>query len=423
MTKFFIKNFLIALIPAYLVLSCQAQVQEAPDQMTVDSLQEFYQKRLHTLLLKSPEISDYLTIHEKGLTLFSKTDLTQEAQAEYQLSWAEIARFQKYLNHAPHLAWQFYQAKKTPPPWPDSLTRRDSLQTLTDTLLRGARIALDPGHIAGNFKVAQMEGKYIEIPVKGKTVRFFESELNWYTAKILADRLQKAGAEVLLTRDAYDLTALDISFEEWYQMYIQENKLRKPNRQRVFFDTLRKLDFEARADKINAFRPHLTLIIHYNVDAANTGWRQPSTRNGSMAFVGGSFLKGELDEPQKRFHLLRLLLSDDLPQSIAFCQSILASLEENLELPPLRGDHRQSFIEKYCLYTGQAGVYARNLTLTRKVYGSLCYIEPLYQDNVQELLRLGQRDTDYQGHPISSRVVEVAEAYFQGILAHWQAYR
>ena len=48
----------------------------------------------------------------------------------------------------------------------------------------------------------------------------------------------------------------------------------------------------------------------------------------------------------------------------------------------------------------------------------MTYLEPLYQDNAQEVIRLNKRDFEYKGQKIPSRVYEVAQAYKVGILKY-----
>jgi N-acetylmuramoyl-L-alanine amidase len=107
--------------------------------------------------------------------------------------------------------------------------RRDSLDSVDPSVLRGKRIVLDPGH-GGFFAGA--------VGVGGLT----EKEVNLGVALELRDMLVAAGAEVLMTRDTDRdfLTPAD--------------------------STLRS-DLAARAGIANAFAPDLFVSIHHNADA------------------------------------------------------------------------------------------------------------------------------------------------------------
>lgn len=391
--------------------ACQVEKTEQKD----DSQKAFYQQRLEKYLLKSPELKTQITLSDSGLTLYN-----EQKKVEYSLTWRQSEDFAELLNKNPQKAWEYYQKRAVLSG--DSLEQslRKPQNNRSIKQLEGWRIALDPGHFAGSLKEAKMEGKFIEMTFQGRHISFFESKLAWFTAKILKDTLEQLGAEVLLTRDAFGHTAFDKPYQDWFEEFAEsqkkQGKTTKLNPQHVFFKVFRKLEFNERVRKINAFRPHLTLIIHYNVDASNNGWTQPSAKNNAMAFVGGSFLKGELDKEEARFNLLRLLLSEDFENSVQFSNKILEGIELRLGIKPIPSQNSQSFLKKFCLPTSQRGVYARNLTLARKVRGTICYAEPLYQDNIKELERLSEASLNYEGVKLPHRLQEVAEAYLLGIL-------
>jgi len=108
--------------------------------------------------------------------------------------------------------------------------RRDSLDSVDATAVRGKRIALDPGH--GGFFPGT-------VGVKGLT----EKEVNLAVALELRDLLRAAGAEVFLTRetDRDFLTPADSSLRS---------------------------DLLERSRLSNAFAPDLFVSIHHNADAS-----------------------------------------------------------------------------------------------------------------------------------------------------------
>jgi hypothetical protein len=67
----------------------------------------------------------------------------------------------------------------------------------------------------------------------------------------------------------------------------------------------------------------------------------------------------------------------------------------------------------------QPGIYCRNLALTRLIHGPLCYGETLLQDNPDEAKRLAQKDFDFNGIKLPSRIIEVAHAYINGICEYF----
>src|SRR5208283_831994 len=134
------------------------------------------------------------------------------------------------------------------------------------------------------------------------------------------------GAKVLLTKEAPGQSVYAASFADWcknefgikydndwlsdtYQEKVlagftqaqkatlngsPENKVRRL-KQILFRSFYNNLDLRARAEKINAFNPELTIIIHYNAGPGET-----CSSNYNMTFIPGSFLKNELSNKAAR---------------------------------------------------------------------------------------------------------------------------
>jgi hypothetical protein len=276
------------------------------------------------------------------------------------------------------------------------------------------------------------------------------------TAKLVQQLLQAQGATVMLTKDKPGQSVYALSFDAWCRQtmgiespaewqtlagqkkaiaYMRERALvpsqhrelqdrllhieraAQPDKARLLRQTVFRLgynmlDLQARASKINAFKPHITLIIHFN--AVGNGRVTVST-NYNMTFVPGSFLLGELTSQRARYELVRLLVSSDLKESIALAGSIAKHMEQSLAVPLMGAE--------YC-FSGNVvfvapGIFCRNLLLTRCIHGILCYGETLIQDNAEEAYRLAKKDITIDGIATSSRVVEVAQAYFKGICQYF----
>jgi len=139
-------------------------------------------------------------------------------------------------------------------------------------------------------------------------------------------------------------------------------------------------DLRERARVINRFQPDLTLIIHYNVDALNwesrddEGFFTPTGQNYLMAFVPGSFMAGELVEPDQRLAFLRLLISDDLEKSISLSKAFVNQSTRYTGVPIVSRTYPLGYLHNASIYTGFPGIYARNLGLTRMISSPLCAV-------------------------------------------------
>jgi N-acetylmuramoyl-L-alanine amidase len=405
-------------------LNCQSQ--NSPKLTSNDSLRALYQHKFDQYLPKEPSVKNFVAISDTGIALYASPEARAKNQFEYSLNWQQIDHLSQLFKNRHFALKTAYESGNLLNLRLDSTAsiNPSKVEPLPNKPLLGWRIALDPGHFAGNLATAKIEGKFIEMNLaKGLKISFFESELAWYTAQILQKKLSDLGASVLLTRSQFGHTAFGYSFDDWYEKY-QKNQsdsgktaLNKPQ---AFVRRFFRPELNERARLINDFRPHLTLIIHYNVEANNSGWSKPVASNQSMAFVGGAFQAKELNLPENRFHLLRMLLTDEIEQSSQFSAVVLQKIAEKLGIQATQEPNNQGFLQETSLPINQAGVYARNLTLTRQVWGTLCYVEPLFQDNEKECKLLNRRDLNFEGRKIPRRLEAVAEAYLQAILAYAQ---
>jgi hypothetical protein len=113
---------------------------------------------------------------------------------------------------------------------------------------------------------------------------------------------------------------------------------------------------------------------------------------------------------------LRLLLTEEIDNSVSGASYIAEAFNENLKVP-LANVSDAAYLGTSCLYSGKSGVYCRNLSMTRLIHGPILYGETLYQDNVNEVRLLSDK---YVSDPISgiqapARVIQVANAYEKGI--------
>ncbi len=433
-------------------------------------------ERAATYLVKDSTLHNQFLVSSRGLEMFTPDTSQPKRAPEAVIYWDEIELFRKMVYSLPTDTLLQRYAAKGEQHWNPADFK--SLQAVPQPFiytpsasqpLRGLRVALDPGHVGGLMDYAQfLEEKFVRIlpnETNGLTeeIGFCEGNLALGTALVLAERLRSAGAEVLLTRQIEGLNAFDMTFDQWldrevlrHEKWLAEHgqlvdppapdvwKLRcaganyvrdfhieekdaafwrnKASLAQIHRIAFLKAEFVERARKINAFKPHLTFIIHYNVGANNetaaNGYRKAVQDNYSMAFIPGSFMAGELKEPIDRLSFAAKLLSDDLQQSQRLCAAVLRAHEQKLGVPPIVWDDRLPYLKNASLRTADVGVFARNLQLTRLINGTLCFGESLLQDNIQEAKRLNAKDFTPTGMttPVPNRVRDVADAYYQGLI-------
>lgn len=344
------------------------------------------EEKLGLFLQKDGGISSYFSLSDASLVFYNAPDTNPDREVEYEL---RLASEKRAVNC-------------------EAIQRKD---------LVGVKIAIDPGHLGGVY--AYLEDRFIDIPPsleRTEPIKFDEGTLSYLTAAYLKVLLEKEGAIVMVTRNRIGEGVLAEDFFDWLkknpQLWAAEGSLKK-----LFGKYYNPLDLRARAKKINRFSPDLTIVIHYNSQDGEEN--KPSNHtvshvNYNMVFVPGAFCRNELSEKDSRYEFLRLLVSEDLFSSLKLSRAVLEKFGEHLLIPPVSKHDGANYLNRVGLKIGE-GIYARNLALTRLIHGPVCYGETLIQNNIDECVKLSRRDFVINGQFCSSRIKQVAEAYYEGI--------
>ena len=301
--------------------------------------------------------------------------------------------------------------------------------------LEGKRIAIDPGHFAGNVMDARVEQKFIDFSPSSSnllkdTVRFNEGALTYQTATILKHKLEEQGAIVMVTRPQQNYTSFQITYDTWFvkrkkivlDSLVKANNmdakryamLMKLPKQKLFWEFFRDFELGERARLINEFKPDATVIIHYNVDEKNTDWINPTTKNYTMTFIGGGMTADNFSKTINKIHFLRLLLSDQLNQSEKLASLTVNQFNKELHIP-IAQKQDADYLRDNCLKTSSSGVFCRNLALCRMINSPLVYGEALYQDNIKECNQLCKNDYEINNQKVPKRIHETAMCYYQAL--------
>jgi len=268
----------------------------------------------------------------------------------------------------------------------------------SDKPLAGVHIAIDPGHIGGNY--AKIEERWFQIgdhpPVK-------EGDMTLLTGKIIKEQLIKLGAKVYLVRgsnnpvnpkraDDYREAAiakaslLDIKDESSISSY--QNK---------FF--YRTGEIRERARRVNlAFNPDLVLCLHFNAEA----WNDPAApsltdENHYHVLLHGALTRTELAHDDERFEMLVKILQRSHQEEKSLGVYMARSLATATKLPAYEyhnAGHRARQIED------APGLWLRNLLANRIYQCPVIFLEPYVMNNqeVHDRIQLG----DYKGTKLIS---------------------
>ncbi|CAN5764862.1 hypothetical protein BH11BAC7_BH11BAC7_13490 [soil metagenome] len=443
------KRFLFLILIFFFSLNLSAQLPF----IGADSLVKHYAAKMSLYIDRDSCLGSFYSIDLYGVSIFAGPAEKKNKQAEYRVNWSELSLYKNMLAFAPREEAKAMLLEKGTRPFlpefvktyalpPEYLKPRPTAQLP----LRGMKIALDPGHIAADTTLGRIEDKYLLFKTgkDSNVISIAEGILTWKTANALAVLLRADGAEVMLTRSKPDLTAFGKTYTQWrkedfgrtldslIKVNLADQTLRKiksgriSNDNAIFRNVFRDAELRKRAELINTFHPDLSVIIHFNVDEKNKPWNHPSPKNYCMTFIGGSFQCKELGDAERRFDFLRLLLTDDIENSLEIAGLTALEFKSELEAP-LAKTADATYLAANCIDAGLPGVFCRNLSLTRLIQGTLVYGESLYQDNVNECLLLTKKaPLKAEGAQSISGIVrldEVAQAYHKAILLWSKSFR
>lgn len=305
--------------------------------------------------------------------------------------------------------------------------------------LVGVKIALDPGHLGGEW--AKMEERWFQIGLSKPVV---EGELTLRVAELLAPQLRALGAEVSLVRDKIgpttperpatlgDAARAELSLQGIANPRATYNPAQAADPLRgqtvqwqselLFY---RISEIRHRAKIVNEqLKPDLVVCLHFNAE----GWGgdplnpQLVPRNHLHILVNGSYGAGELRFDDQRHDLLIKLLNRSYPEELAVSERVAAAVGSAASLPPYRyttPNARQTGASPY--------VWARNLLANRLYRAPVVFLEP-YVMNSEEIWARVQAG-DYEGERLvtgamrKNLIREYADAVAAGLADYYRSAR
>lgn len=302
--------------------------------------------------------------------------------------------------------------------------------------LSGVKIALDPGHIGGEW--AKMEERWFK---SGDAAPVEEGEMTLRVAKMLAERLRELGAIVSFVRDkAEPVTPFRPNdFRETARGILKAGGNENPpeefegpddplREQSVRWQSeilfYRASEIRERARLVNSkLRPDVVLCLHFNAEAWGDE-RNPELmdRNHLHLLVNGSYLPPELESDDVRFEMLQRLLSRTHEEEVKLADAAATAMAKRTNLPPYQ--YTKDVVRK----VGTSGyVYARNLVATRVYQCPVIYFEPYVMNSHEVFARI--QAGDYEGtRPINgierpSIYREYVDSVVDGLVEYYQAAR
>jgi hypothetical protein len=310
-------------------------------------------------------------------------------------------------------------------------------QARRDKPLSGLKIALDPGHLGGEW--AKMEERWFQV---GDRKPVQEGDLTLRVARLLAPRLRELGAKVSFVRNNDEPTTgkRPDDFRELARKILIKNGVPQPRadvldpndpakeqtirwQSEILF--YRYSEIRRRAARVNfKLHPDLVVCLHFNAE----GWGDPNSpiltdANHLHLLVNGSYLAEELEFDDERFEMIRRLLSRAYDEELPLADTIALAMARATGLPPYEYPTTNSTTK-----IGNSGyVYARNLLATRLYRCPVVYCEPYVMNSKDVFARIHAGDYDgtrnINGVERKSIFREYADSVAEGLVDYYSKAR
>ena len=294
--------------------------------------------------------------------------------------------------------------------------------------LSGLHLALDPGHIGGEW--AEIEGRNFQIEADDFPVR--EGELVLEVARLVRAELEKLGAEVSLLREGPD--PLNPKPPEAY-FSAAAARIEPPAEISLaalvdYGLELRRLmrrmhavtgELVARARLVNEqIRPDALLSLHINAapwpaDGEGRESYELVDSNHTHVLIFGCLSDAELSVPLQRRQMLTKMTNGSAEIERRLGEALAVSLGEATSLPPSKYGGRNAIR----LDGGTPYLWARNLMLLRYVQCPVVLLEPHIANSKGTYPRIQQALRNrHEGKPPGEDdiLVEYARAVVRGVI-------
>jgi N-acetylmuramoyl-L-alanine amidase len=303
--------------------------------------------------------------------------------------------------------------------------------------LSDLRIALDPGHLGGNW--AKMEERWFQV---GNSRPVKEGDLALKVARILAPQLRRLGAKVSFVRNSSEpiTPKRPDDLKELARKILIKNGMPQPRpevldpndpakeqtirwQSEILF--YRYSEIRRRAVLVNTkLHPDLVICLHFNAEP----WGDPNNptlvdANHLHLLVNGSYLQDELDLDDQRFEMVRRLLSRAYEEELPLADAIATAMARETKLPPYQYPTTNSTTK-----VGSSGyVYARNLLATRLYRCPVVYCEPYVMNSHDAFARIQAGDyggaRNVNGLERKSIFREYADGVVNGLVEYYSKAR
>lgn len=311
---------------------------------------------------------------------------------------ADRALVLRQSNH-PEAGWydlRFKTDSPLPAPapryWKEPLDLAD-LPPNSTRPLEGVRIAIDPGHIGGNW--VTWDDRHFKLGGPD-TLEVREGEMTLIVAKILRRDLALLGAEVFLTRETNDPVTkerVETLQEEAKAYLIRRGQIPSPG---LVASTAKAMfaisaEIRARGDLINdTIRPDLALCLHFDASPWPGGAPVFRSPNHLHLLVNGCYSAAEMAEDDTRLEMVLRILQRLYYEELRLADTVSRTLRKETRLPHIGYDGTSGMSVNDNEY-----VWARNLLANRVFFCPVLFFEPFCMNHRETHARV--QEGPYEG--------------------------
>ena len=391
--------------PALSALSALSALAQLPDWPTLAAFHNTitradFEYLLTTVFTTGEAWRDFMTINDDGVLINTGAAANS---AVFLLRFADP-------GHAAPTPRKWHTAADLPPAPPGKP-------------LAGLRIAIDPGHLGGQW--AQLEERWFAV---GDGTPLREGDLTLLVAQLLQPRLTALGATVLLVRSNNQPVTplrppdlLELARESAAPSTTSADLQKIAGR--LFYRTA---EIHARAQLVNAtLHPDLVLCLHFNAES----WGDPHhptlvKRNHFHLLLNGAYTDAEVALADQRFSLLEKLLRRTHEEEVLVGTTVADTFAAATGLPPYAYPDGSTTALPV---NGHPLLWARNLLANRLYDCPVLFVEPYVMNSTNDFPRLqagdyaGLRKINGQAQPSIFR--EYADALTEGLARHYATHR
>jgi N-acetylmuramoyl-L-alanine amidase len=370
---------------------------EIPDWKKLEAYQETitrsdFERLLTTVFTAGSAWRDFIVIDDTSARI--RTD----ADDFFHLRFA--------VNNTPRTVSRSWKSTADLPPAPDGKP------------LVGLHIAIDPGHIGGEF--AKIEERWLKV---GDSTPVCEGDMTLIVAKLLKPRLEALGAVVSLVREKPEpVTPLrPASLIKHAAESLPEDSPAALQQlaERLFYRTA---EIHARAKLVNeTLMPDLVLCIHFNADP----WGESNNpilvnRTHLHLLLNGAYTDDEVRLADQRYAMLDKLLQRTHEEEALIGTTVADTFAEKSGLPPFT--YPPGSLNALPV-NGHPFLWARNLLANRLYRRPVIFMEPYVMNSTIDHPRIMAGDYEglrtVEGRPQPSIFREYADAMTEALTRHY----